>query len=204
MLGGLKIPRDKLRQGSRKFLLWLVVGGIGAIFFGVTAEWVIRLLDERGFFAEPTQRAGQAASVVGSVLGSMWFLLPAAFVVGLTAGVWLDWLLRRNVVERPNPAVALQELRKEGVRYRNALLLPSDALDCSEEWDRLVDWSDRTVQTMKEGNIAVKVWSAFEILDNFEPKLVGTSPRSPAQIKLETIWNRKLDLLRGAIDLVGG
>lgn len=203
MFNKLKIPRDKLRQVVRKFLLWLVAGVVGAIIVAIAAEWVIRLLDERGFFTEPTQRAEHAVSVVGSILSSPWFLVPVAFVVGLTAGVWLDWLLRRPSTGHSNLGLVLQELRKEGVRCRNALLLPIENFDYAQERARMVEWSNRTVQAMKDAKVAVRVWSAFEILDNFKPKLIGTAPRFPEQIKLETIWNRKLDLLREVIDLVG-
>lgn len=198
MLAFFRIPRDKLRQCVRKILLVIVVGGVGAIVGGVATELVIRYLDEQGFFATSTQRAERVTSAAWAIVSSPGFLVPAAFVVGLTAGVWLDWLLRKL-----EGAERLNTLLKEGVRARNALLSSQEVFDCAQARAFMVEWSDSTVVAMRDAGVSLRLRSRFETLDRFVPVVFGGPDRTPEQIQLEGIWNKKLDLLREAIDTIG-
>jgi len=214
MLNRLGIPRDKLRQGLRKFLLWLVGGVIVAIIVAALGEWVIRLLEEQGFYAKPTRRAGRAMSAVGSFIASARFLVPASFVVGLTVGVWLDWLLRSleknqaamsaQLSETPRAlAQALDDLYAEGTRERNRLIPPLTNFDYAAERAKLVAWKQRILEKINVEHVTVKEYSAFRTLRDFEGWAHRVPDKTEQQDHIEAMWNEHLSRLRSIIDRIG-
>lgn len=94
MLDKLRIQRERLRPLVRSMLLWFTASCVGAIIVAVLAQFFVKWAEEAGWYSSPSERAGHFMSAVGWFLTSAWFIVPTAFISGLTAGVWLDWLLR--------------------------------------------------------------------------------------------------------------
>lgn len=142
-----------------------------------------------------------------SWLMKIWSAIFGPFGLGFVLGALLftfwDSMVRWLTWRHESRGMALQKLFKEGVSSRNGLLLPIKEFDYAQERARMVEWSDRTVQAMKDANVALKRWSGFEILNKFEPELIGAAGRGAQQTQLEAIWNRKLDLLREVIEQIG-
>lgn len=90
-----------MRKIVRNMLLWLLAGCLGSILFSVFAEFFIKWAEEAGWYSRPSERASRVVSAVVSFLSSTWFTAATAFIGGLTAGVWLDWLLRKLEKDQP-------------------------------------------------------------------------------------------------------
>lgn len=106
--------------GSAKKLLWFVGGIFGTILVGLSQEFIERAFEEWGLFNSPSKQLEAlwsfAAFVLGSIgafLGSLWFLLPAAFAAGFLVCLYLSQLATgsSNPNDEPNKLQAIYDLR---------------------------------------------------------------------------------------------
>jgi len=81
----------------------MVIGILGTIALGLSEEFLKRAFEEWGFFTTPSRQLETVWQIVlsvfgfiGSILGSIWFLLPAAYVAGFLTYSFL------NTLEVPN------------------------------------------------------------------------------------------------------
>jgi hypothetical protein len=81
----------KLAQLAR-FILATV---FTAMFVPVVTDMSRRYAEKQGWIEHPEQAAGWLMSVLLAVAQWPWFYPMFALVGGLTAGAWLDWLLRK-------------------------------------------------------------------------------------------------------------
>jgi hypothetical protein len=105
-----------LAKFARWFLLSLLVPIVAAVF---ATEPIRRFLDKEGFYDKPG--VGWLMSALALIPQPPW-LVPAALILGgLTAGVWLDWLLRRFDSSREDRRIAVGRAMRtlhEGILMR--------------------------------------------------------------------------------------
>ncbi len=89
----------------------------------ILAEFFVKWAEEKGWYTNPSLRVGRAVNLVGAILSSLWFLIPATLLAGLTAGVWLDWLLRQT----PNIMLSIRE-RWSSMLHRQDLSAYNDLM----------------------------------------------------------------------------
>jgi hypothetical protein len=68
--------------------------GAPVVFAPVAGEWFVKLAEERGLYEQPSSRLERAMSWLASWTALPGFDLVAGLVLGLTVGVWVDYLLR--------------------------------------------------------------------------------------------------------------
>lgn len=95
----------------RRFLRWLFLSIFAtlllAIIAGVLGEFFIEVARERGWYDKPSATLGTMVMVLSSLVSSTWFLVGTGFWGGLTAGMWLDTIMRRA---EPSPVVLASTL----------------------------------------------------------------------------------------------
>ncbi len=141
-------------------------------------------------------------------LVTFWDFITGSFGLGFILGGLLfafwDPLARygkRLVTTKEQARKTLDDLFAEGVRHRNRLLQPiQEGYDDAAERETLGDWSDRVVRKLDDASIPVGPRSRFRTLNLFQPKHAQPGGRGADQVKLEAIWNEKLDRLREIID----
>ena len=141
---------------------------------------------------------------------TLWEALTGSFGLGFVLGALLfafwDPIAKygsRFVTSGKRAHRALDELFAEGVRHRNRLLVPIKNYDDVKEREMLGDWSDRVVQELDSANVPIGPRSRFRTLNLFEPQHSPVAGRPLEQVKLEAIWNEKLNRLRAIVDDLG-
>ena len=87
----------KLKEvGPRKILRGLLLALLVAIILPLVSEFFIRVADEQGFFTNPTGKIRSAMNWLSGFMGNFYFWLALPLIVGLTGGVWLDYLLKKT------------------------------------------------------------------------------------------------------------
>jgi len=84
-----------MRQFIRALLTTLFVSVILAIVVAVLGEWFIEVARDKGWYQDAGQRWDLLASALVDTLISPLVLYPISVLGGLTAGLWLEPLLRR-------------------------------------------------------------------------------------------------------------
>lgn len=109
----------------------------------------------------------------------------------------------KEVLRAKSTARKLSNLMDEGTRERNKLLPPLQDFDRASYEAILVAWDQRVLAAADKTNVSEGTLSRFRTLDTFEPELAGDPRRGEQQKHLESIWNKKLQILRTMIDEVG-
>ncbi|MCB4825525.1 hypothetical protein [Roseicella aerolata] len=81
-------------QHLRRLLRTILSSGAGAVVLTVGSEWFVKLAEERGLYDEPSSHLERAMNWLASWTTLSSFDFVAGLVLGLTAGAWLDYLLR--------------------------------------------------------------------------------------------------------------
>lgn len=85
----------------------------------VVGEWFVKLAEEKGVYSEPSSRLGHAMTWLASWTNLRGFDFVAGLVVGLTIGLWLDYLLRvrerRKGTSRKTPRPAQDAVVPESI-----------------------------------------------------------------------------------------
>lgn len=116
-----------MRGVIRKAALWLCGGLVAAIVFGVVGEFFIELARERGFYKNPSERAGAVMSAFTAFVTSWGFLSVTLFVLGLTLGLWADNILRRREARPVIPTEAMSDIGQRCLSMSLALEARSQA-----------------------------------------------------------------------------
>jgi hypothetical protein len=87
--------RRNIRRLSRRLLTSISFLFLFAIIGAVVAEFIIELFKEWKWYDQPSARLGAIVTALSDFATQTWFLVTTAFLVGITAGLWLDSLLRR-------------------------------------------------------------------------------------------------------------
>lgn len=95
-----------MRKTLRKILTWAFGVCSALLFYGVVGEWFIRVAEQKGLYTSAGQQwdsamnfAATTVDLVLSLLFSPWFFIPALLVVGITAGMWIDYFLKKADAE---------------------------------------------------------------------------------------------------------
>jgi hypothetical protein len=120
-------------------------------------------------------------------------------------GVTTSWNSSKMVVQdrQLDVARALDEYFATGVKERNRLLNAVAGFNYAVERERLVDWSNRTLEAMESEFVMLAERSTFRTLDRFTPEPMGTGAISEPQLHIQTMWTEKLKRLRAIIDRMG-
>jgi hypothetical protein len=87
----MRISRAIIRWAA----LFLFASFVVPIIAAVCGEFFIKLAEEQGIYDKPTAKLGAAMTALYWFVAQTWFLVSAGFAAGLTAGLWLDPILRR-------------------------------------------------------------------------------------------------------------
>ncbi|MBC8158706.1 MAG: hypothetical protein ISR44_06440 [Rhodospirillales bacterium] len=68
----------------------------------LVTEFVIKYAEEQGFYDQPSQRVADMLGLLGALTGNWWFAIVLGFVAGGTLFMWVDVLLRKITIIRPN------------------------------------------------------------------------------------------------------
>ena len=187
----------------------ILIVALGWVLFGVRTA-----LDFIGYSTAPEDLEVARTRLergLDLLLATPWWALLGFALASTALLIWRSWPHARQPSgdDRATQAIpidqlaaqrALDDLFAEGVAYRNKLL-PIQAVDLLTAVDTLRDWSGRVLSRLDAAGIPLRTRSRFRTLDRFEPKvLVHTNERLPGIIRLEAIWNKKLELLREIID----
>ncbi|MEC9368414.1 MAG: hypothetical protein VX871_06950 [Pseudomonadota bacterium] len=193
------------------------------IVVSVVGEFFIEWAREEGWYEKPSERIEGAMSALSAFVFQAWFLLIGAFVCGLSAGLWLDVLLRKKeqvatislpsgiMLAEEDPAETreqalreLDDLFAEGVGHRNSLRShPIPNFQDAPARALLGDWNERVLKQLDLANVRVAAKSRFRTLNLFTPMFLDIRGKGPEQKQVESIWNEKLRLLRDIIDSLG-
>lgn len=77
------------------FARWVLLALFLPVVLPVMAEFAKRLVDSLGWYEHPEQAAGWLMGTLTGFAQVPWVFPTALILGGLTAGAWLDWLLRR-------------------------------------------------------------------------------------------------------------
>lgn len=190
-----------MRRRIRKWLSWIASATVAVIVVPVLGQYFVELAREGGIYEQPSEIVGGVTNAVFAFVTQTWVLVFASFIVGLTSGMWLDLLLRNK--GKALALRALDDLFAAGTGQRNKLLKPRPDFDYQRERSEFVAWSDEVLTKLDEVGVRIADQSRFRTLGTFSPSTIGPSSRSAPQIKLEAMWNEKLDQLRGIIDFFG-
>ena len=94
----------------------------------------------------------------------------------------------------------LTKLLDKGVNERNALLQRVEAFDDGSAKGTLVSWNDEVLSKFDSAGVPEDDRSRFSTLNTFYPEIHGEPGRDPRQEHLETIWNKKLQILRTIVN----
>lgn len=88
--------RKKVREFLRAYLP--IAAGIllTIVIAPVVGEFFVKWAEESGWYANPSRTVGGIMSSVVAFVTQTWFLMLTSLVVGLAAGVRVDFLLRRD------------------------------------------------------------------------------------------------------------
>jgi hypothetical protein len=187
-------------------LHWRKILG-GAVLIWTVIREIIKFAGDVDFVITRSQDPGWVAVVINALLDPPGWLTIPLILVGLLLIYWDS----RRTGSRPRRAKSpqvdkalvqrqLSDLFDEGVKERNRLLSPIADYDEKHERRRLTNWSDTVVQKLDEAGVKLSVRSRFKTLNLFVPQHHPAAGRSPSAVKLEAIWNEKLDRLRVIID----
>jgi hypothetical protein len=90
------MPGFSLRRLSRRLSASLTFLFLFAIAGALVAEFFIELGKEQGWYQQPAQRVEAAMTAFSVFVTQTWFLVLAAALTGLTAGLWSDVALRKR------------------------------------------------------------------------------------------------------------
>jgi hypothetical protein len=96
----------------------------------------------------------------------------------------------------------LSKLHEAGVEQRNRLLAPLKPFDHDAEQGILVKWDQDVVSRFDSVDVPEGERSRFATLNTYCPEIYGELGRNPQQIHLETMWNKKLQILQSILDQV--
>jgi hypothetical protein len=188
----------------------ITLGALVGYLFAVVADPFITIarLNVEGWAKENGyDKLYKLASQPPEWLVTFWDTITGSFGLGFILGGLLfafwDPLARygaRLVTTKEQARQALDDLFADGVRQRNRLLQPLQEYDDAAEREMLGDWSDRVVRKLDDANVPVGPKSRFRTLNLFQPKHAAVAGRGADQVKLEAIWNEKLDRLQKIID----
>ena len=105
-----------------------------------------------------------------------------------------------EVLRAKSSARKLSNLFKEGVDHRNKLLRATSDFDATQSEQLLVAWDSRALSVIDAAGVNEGTRSRFETLDTWYPEMHGEAGRPAEQVHLETVWNKKLQILRTIID----
>ena len=86
----------RIRPRLRKFTSTLTFAVLLPIIVSPFGQFLIEVGQEQGFYKQPSERVGAVMGALSSFVNESWVLIAAAFLCGLTAGLWIDYLLRAN------------------------------------------------------------------------------------------------------------
>src|SRR3954468_631374 len=86
----------RLRPRLRKFIATITFTVLLPIVVSPVGQFLIEVGQEQGLYKQPSERVGAIMSALSSFVNQLWVLIVAAFLCGLTAGLWIDYLLRTN------------------------------------------------------------------------------------------------------------
>lgn len=96
-----------IRRLSKRLSTSITFVFLLSIAAAVLAEFFIELAKERGAYNTPTARLNAAMTAFSEFVTQTWFLVTAAFFAGLTAGLWVDPILRRREAASMQQELAL-------------------------------------------------------------------------------------------------
>jgi hypothetical protein len=98
------------RAALRRIFVWLVVGTISAVLFGLVGEAAVKLATKWGWFTKIDEKWERGMSALFDILTSPWMVGIALLSVGLLVGASLDLLIKKREETKPE-AAPLTEIR---------------------------------------------------------------------------------------------
>lgn len=190
-----------MRRHIRNGLVLLATAVGTFIIVPVVGGFFVELTRSLRFYAKPLEFLDGVMNAIWAFVTQTWFLLLYSFIIGLTLGAWLDWLLRNR--GRTAALRALDDLYAQGTAKRNTLLGQHAEFDEQREREELRAWSHEVLAKLEDAEVSIADRSRFRTLGTFVSDPIGAQGRNARQVKLEAIWNEKLDQLRNIIDFLG-
>lgn len=92
-----------MRAGIRKILTWLFFICFTGILIPVGAEFFIEVAKDKGIYSDAGKRWDSAMTTLASLVTVWWITYPVVCLGGLVAGLWLDIMLKRNIISPDDP-----------------------------------------------------------------------------------------------------
>jgi hypothetical protein len=179
----------------RGFLKWFVSAVLFGIALAIAAEFFIELARENGWYSNPSAKVGWAMSALSSLVANTWFMVSAGVVFGLTAGLWVDSVLRRFEKE---PSVdrtgqLLNQLLEQLMNDLQILYAHQWSPEQRLFEDRLESAQMRILQSLPTFNERSDIQASLRLVaspDHFKNDL---APNEHSGSKLQPIYQRKID-----------
>jgi hypothetical protein len=84
-----------LRPLLRKISAWIASLVLLPLILAPLGQFLTEIAQENGLYNNPSNRVGAIMRALSDFVLQSWVLILAAFLVGLTIGLWADYLLRR-------------------------------------------------------------------------------------------------------------